>query len=409
MRIMSFICAVALLTACARSPSSSSHTFRVFTEDGVTIAQTSGGPKYEGELFTYTHVATIQQDPSRPESLLHRPDPHIAMDAEGLIYIADTGNHRIAVFDASGRYLRSFGHQGAGPGEFRRMRILTLTGDRLVVWDDALQRTTVFTTTGELVTIYSHSLSPHDRISELHCLNEETLIGLNPLHGDGSTRALAGIRGTILTPGGDTLAVIETPLVESSQQIYSRETGLRVGMSINFAGRACLLPVPARGIYITTGIEPEVLVHDIDGSLRQIIRLDQPTEPVTSRDKRYIRKLIRRRRDETESEAGRARDTAWLKNLRLPTHKAFWSDIRTDDCGYLWLLYPTRALTLEDTGLVFRVISPAGEYLGDTKWPIPDGSLGRGHLLTIRGNEETGETIREVYRIDSNQQGFVYP
>ncbi len=409
MRLMILLGAAALLPACSSSRGGPSHTFRTFAADGVTITETGGGPKYEGELFTYTHVVTIRQEESDPQSLLHRPDPRFVMDAEGRFYIADAGNHRIAVFDESGRYLRSFGHEGAGPGEFRRMRILSLTGDRLAVWDQTLQRTTVFTTTGELVTIYSHSLSPHDRISELHCFDDKTLIGLNRLQGDGSTRGWHGWRGTALTTTGDTLAVIETPLVESSQVIYSRETGLFFGMAINFAGQACLLPVPDLGILSTTGLEPEVRVHDPDGSLRSIIRLDQPAEPVTSRDRQYIKHLIRQRRGETESEVGRAHDTAWLKNLHLPTHKAFWSDIQTDDCGYLWLLYPTRALTLEDTGVVFRIISPEGEYLGDTTWPIPSGSLSRGHLMTIRANEETGETILEVYRIESNQRGFTYP
>jgi len=64
---------------------------------------------------------------------------------------------------------------------------------------------------------------------------------------------------------------------------------------------------------------------------------------------------------------------------------------------------------LEETGFVFRVISPEGEYLGDTKWPIPDGSLSRGHFLTVRYDEETGEEFFEVYRIESNSRGFIYP
>ena len=45
---------------------------------------------------------------------------------------------------------------------------------------------------------------------------------------------------------------------------------------------------------------------------------------------------------------------------------AFWNDIQTDDCGHIWLLYPTYNILLEETGFVFRVMSPEGEYLGDT-------------------------------------------
>jgi hypothetical protein len=183
----------------------------------------------------------------------------------------------------------------------------------------------------------------------------------------------------------------------------------RVGYAIYYAGRARLLPVPDRGIFSTTGIEPEVLIYDPDGSLRSIIRLDLPTEPVTAQDRQHVEALLRKQINAAETESGRASGEFELANVRLAPNKAFWNDIQTDDYGYIWLLYPTQYRLLEETGFVFRVISPEGEYLGDTKWPIPDGSLSRGHFLTVRYDEETGEQFIEVYRIESNSRGFIYP
>ena len=46
-------------------------------------------------------------------------DPRgVAVDAEGNIYVADTNNHRVQVFDANGNYLRGWGSQGSGAGQF---------------------------------------------------------------------------------------------------------------------------------------------------------------------------------------------------------------------------------------------------------------------------------------------------
>ena len=42
----------------------------------------------------------------------------IATDDQGQIYIADTGNGRVQIFDRSGRYLAHVGHLGKLPGEF---------------------------------------------------------------------------------------------------------------------------------------------------------------------------------------------------------------------------------------------------------------------------------------------------
>ncbi len=42
----------------------------------------------------------------------------IAKDREGNLYVLDSGNHRIQKFDPNGGYLRTFGEEGQGPGEY---------------------------------------------------------------------------------------------------------------------------------------------------------------------------------------------------------------------------------------------------------------------------------------------------
>ena len=37
----------------------------------------------------------------------------------GDVFVADTGNHRVAVFSQDGEFIRTIGSQGTGPGQFK--------------------------------------------------------------------------------------------------------------------------------------------------------------------------------------------------------------------------------------------------------------------------------------------------
>ncbi|MBB4636926.1 hypothetical protein [Longimicrobium terrae] len=67
------------------------------------------------------------------------------VDSRGMIYVPDTYRQQITVLGPDGRWVRSFGRRGAGPGEFRAIRgVQLLAGDSLLAYDPSLGRVTVF-------------------------------------------------------------------------------------------------------------------------------------------------------------------------------------------------------------------------------------------------------------------------
>jgi hypothetical protein len=74
-------------------------------------------------------------------------------DKAGNFYVAEFGeNDRISKFDSQGQFLKCWGGPGSEPGQFKRVRGMTLGPDeRLYVADAVNHRIQVFTLEGELV------------------------------------------------------------------------------------------------------------------------------------------------------------------------------------------------------------------------------------------------------------------
>lgn len=75
---------------------------------------------------------------------------NIASDAAGRLYVTDTFNCRIQVFDANGRFVRTFGSQGVRPGSFLRPKGVAVDAEgHIYVVDSSFNNFQVFTAEGK--------------------------------------------------------------------------------------------------------------------------------------------------------------------------------------------------------------------------------------------------------------------
>lgn len=80
---------------------------------------------------------------------------NVAVDADGNLYVADTLNNRIQIFDADGNFVSMFGKPGDGPGFFARPKGLAIDGDGHIWVADALQnRVQIFDQEGHLLAFF---------------------------------------------------------------------------------------------------------------------------------------------------------------------------------------------------------------------------------------------------------------
>jgi sugar lactone lactonase YvrE len=102
----------------------------------------------------HNHELTSPGDFAKPTGL--------AVDADGNLYVCDTLNDRIEIFDADGRFISTFGKNGDGPGYFSRPKGVAVDGDGHIWVADGMQdRVQVFNQQAQLLISFGgHGLLP---------------------------------------------------------------------------------------------------------------------------------------------------------------------------------------------------------------------------------------------------------
>jgi hypothetical protein len=75
----------------------------------------------------------------------------VAVDTEGMIYVLESQDRQVRVYDDQGRLIRRIGRAGEGPGEFRNPTLIGLQHDTLAIGDLSLNRVTLFLRNGQLL------------------------------------------------------------------------------------------------------------------------------------------------------------------------------------------------------------------------------------------------------------------
>jgi len=119
--------------------------------DGVTIVNNPKEPMYGEDVFILEEELSIGEAEGSEEYMFSQIRG-IAVDDEERIYVADRKGSHIKVFDKNGKYLRTVGRKGQGPGEIGGPRSVSITSENeIMVPDLFIRRLAFFTLEGKFI------------------------------------------------------------------------------------------------------------------------------------------------------------------------------------------------------------------------------------------------------------------
>lgn len=269
---MTFTIGPVIHAACSARPLASSRASRVYrglalllvalaraaaSGHAQTVRDSAGLMVFENRLPTSLPVCSLAATPTvligsadgdRPYLLDQVTDAAVLSDQRIAVLVA--GSQEVRIYDRGGRFVRSIGRRGEGPGEFRNPWRLWVRHDTIIVGDYRPWRLQYFTTDGRLVRgiVPSPMLSNRPTAAEL-LADGSTMIGLAccsmppALHKRtlqvNHHKASGEMRGTVGTYPFGELGVLQNagpdgsllaPLFESYTSVAVRGNDILVGI-----------------------------------------------------------------------------------------------------------------------------------------------------------------------------------
>lgn len=388
-----FLIALACL-ACSRGDGAAPAAV-VRDSAGITIVESTRPAWGEGEGWRVAADPTvvIGMTEGDPNYLFGSVEGAVRLD-DGTIVVADGQAMEIRFFGPSGRFVRSVGRSGEGPGEFSRIGDLRKCGGDRIYADDWLAvRTTIFEPDGTLhrmVQVFEPGRELGRRPYLQRCSATGAFVaagwGEHPDFQRMPTSAFYRQEAPVwvLDSIGQQVASLGQHLV--SERIFLRGSSGGGTSGPHPFGRQASVAIGEDRAYLGTGEAMEVREFTLDGTRQRILR--GPAEDLTMSDEVLALYL-------DQDSAGS--HTYLLRGIQeagveLPRQLPAFSDMLLDPAGHLWVRrfqYPW--VEVERWG----VFSPAGSFLGHVEMPagLKVREIGEDYVLGVALDELEVERV----------------
>ena len=257
--------------------------------------------------------------------------------SDGTIVVANCASGELRYFDRAGRFVRSVGRKGKGPGEFSYLRrLLAFRGDTLAVPDPMEARITIFAPHGDLVRTIPLGPVSAQFLDVLGRMSDGSFVARRL---DYRTSAEEGMRYratvTLLRLDGNTGVPLDSIIDLPATDMLAPPTPGGPYLTLRLR-RAAVFAVHAGGVFY--GGQDEAGIIEFDSALKRVSVTETITrsEPVTQEMKNAFQEMMDEGEDIPEGGVGPANAAEYA-----PSMPAF-GDIVMGRDGRLWVQDPIR-------------------------------------------------------------------
>jgi hypothetical protein len=366
---------------------------RVKLEVALLLALGFPVASWAQEAVSRTGARLVLEIPSEDEATVYLQRPVGATRFEnGVVAVADGMGQTVHYFGPDGRFQRSVGRAGEGPGEFSTPGWIARCDVNIAtVWDFSLMRLTRLDETGSILDqVQLRNVVDLPRPpARMACNRAGRMFALLRLMGE----RIDGDEVSVLTaplygfspPEEARLIDPRTPVIQwlNAERVYQP-----VSPTTYFAASETLL-------FTAHSDSTRVVVRDLEGNVLNEWPIDLVRRPPTDE---HVRRDAETQTAFISGAAARAQVTERIMGLPRPSFLPLFSGLHVDEESRVWLVLSFPG----DSTTVIRAYDADGRRLGELEIPagIEVYEIGGGHVIGGRENPNTLEPTVMVFSFD---------
>jgi WD40 repeat protein len=370
-----------ILSACSEKPENAT---RVEIIDGIKYIHNTEMPLHPNKSVAFEEDLSIGGEDDRGNIVLFRPSRFI-VDQNENIYITDSQDQVIKIFDPDGNYMQTIGAKGEGPGEFSFISDQTFLPDgRLLVMDSRSRRISIFHSSGEFLESYQwkKQLGWLQFVTDSSCIISEYIFeGDDPLEGRKLYIKEYDFRGNEICSFGEFI---------SPEMKILTDRNIAFGINVPHSPQSIFASDQKRQcLYHCMNGKYTIEVFDNTGKV--VEKIDRPYKPVpfTSKDAEEFRARYENGRNTKKI----------AEAMAMPKIKTITPRMLVDDSGNLWVQTHEQKEEEDRTFTAYDIFNADGYYEARV-WIDKSPSLFmKGKMYRMETDEETGYRFLKRYHI----------